>query len=68
MEQHPDSTELGIVSNEAEAAPQIRGLRVLARIIAYDLINSRRDRKSNNNTTTNETRNRLTHDEGLSRT
>ena len=68
MEQLSDSQEPGFVGNEAEAAPRIRGLRVLARMIARDLMNNRRDARNNNNTTTDDLRNRLTHDEGLYRT
>ncbi len=68
MEQYPDFQELGFLGNEDELAPRIRVLRVLARIIARDLLNSRRDGKSNNNTTTDNLRDRLTHDEGLSGT
>ena len=68
MEQLTDSLELGVVSNKDEAALRIRGLRILARIIAGDLMNNRRGGKNNNNTTTDDLRNQLTHDEGLYRT
>jgi hypothetical protein len=63
MEPHPDFLERGFMGDEAEVAPRIRGLRVLAKIIACDLLHNKRDDRDNNNTTTDDLRNRLTHDE-----
>jgi hypothetical protein len=63
MEQYPDFQELGFIGDEAEVTPRIRVLRVLARIIARELINSRHVGKDDNNTTADDLRDRLTHDE-----
>lgn len=68
MEQLPDSLGSDLVGNETEAAQRIRSLRVLARIIARDLINSRHDDKNDDSTTTSDRRSGLNHDEGLSGT
>ena len=55
MEEHPELAELGSISKEAEAATGIRGLRILARIIARDLTNSQRDATKPNGTAENKT-------------
>ena len=68
MDELPDFQELSFIDNEAEVAPRIRVLRVLARIIARDLLNSTSDNENNSNTMKGNMRDRLTHDEGLSRT
>jgi hypothetical protein len=68
MEQYTDSQEPWVMGDEDKVTPRIRGLRVLARIIARDLLHSKRDDRDNNNTTTDDLRERLTHDEGLSGT
>jgi hypothetical protein len=66
MEEHPELPEPVVVDNQSEVAPRIRGLRILARIIARHLINSQRDTNKNNSTAGNEQRSRLTHDKDLS--
>lgn len=65
MAECPESPETGSISNEAEVATGIRGLRILARIIARDLTNSQRNVSEDNGTIENEPRNRLTNDKGL---
>jgi hypothetical protein len=51
--------ELSFIDNEAEVAPRIRVLRVLARIIAHDLVNNTCSGKNNDNTTKNDQRKRV---------
>jgi len=46
--EHPELPEPGSISSEPEAAIGIRGLRILARIIARDLTNTKRDAKKDN--------------------
>jgi hypothetical protein len=62
MEQPPDFQEPGFIGDEAEVTPRIRILRVLARMIACDLLSSKHDDKDDNNTMTDDLRNRVTHD------
>ena len=54
MDKFLDLQKPDCLTNEADADPRIRGLRVLARIIARDLINSRRQDKKNINAMSNE--------------
>ncbi len=63
MDQPAEFQELGFIGDEAEVTPRIRALRVLARVIARELINSRHVGKDDNSTTTDHLRDRLTHDE-----
>jgi hypothetical protein len=65
MDEIPYFQELSFIGNEAEVAPRIRVLRVLARIIARDFLNNTSDGKNNDSTTKNDRRNGLTHDESI---
>jgi hypothetical protein len=62
MEQLPDFQEPGLIGDETEVTPRIRILRVLARMIARALLSSKYDDKDDNNTMTDDLRNRVTHD------
>lgn len=66
MDHLTEFQEPGFVGSEAEVTPLDRGLRILGRIIARHLINSRHDSK-NDDKTTSDRRTGSNYDEGLSR-